>query len=281
MRIISSAADLAAAVSDARQHGKSVAFVPTMGALHDGHISLVEIAHQQADFVVVSIFVNPLQFGANEDFDKYPRTLQEDAEKLSALDVDGLFAPGVQDVYPHGNEITQHAGNVGETFEGAVRPGHFDGMLTVVARLFDLVRPDFSIFGNKDAQQLFLIRRMVANSNHRWNAMQVIGAPIIREEDGLAMSSRNRYLSEDERELAQNISRALRAAEAIQGDSAARLSAAEQVLSTAPAVRLDYVALVDPATFEPIEAGFVGRALLIIAARVGNTRLIDNLSISI
>ncbi len=281
MRIISSAEDLAAAVSDARQHGKSVAFVPTMGALHDGHISLVEIAHQQADFVLVSIFVNPLQFGANEDFDKYPRTLQEDAEKLSALDVDVLFAPGVQDVYPHGNEITQHAGNVGETFEGAVRPGHFDGMLTVVARLFDLVRPDFSIFGNKDAQQLFLIRRMVANSNHRWNAMQVIGAPIIREEDGLAMSSRNRYLSEDERELAQNISRALRAAEAIQGDSAARLSAAEQVLSTAPAVRLDYVALVDPATFEPIEAGFVGRALLIIAARVGNTRLIDNLSISI
>ncbi len=281
MRIISSAADLAAAVSAARQHGKSVAFVPTMGALHDGHISLVEIAHQQADFVVVSIFVNPLQFGVNEDFDKYPRTLQEDAEKLSALDVDVLFAPGVQDVYPHGNEITQHAGNVGETFEGAVRPGHFDGMLTVVARLFDLVNPDFSIFGNKDAQQLFLIRRMVANSNHRWNAMQVIGAPIIREEDGLAMSSRNRYLSEDERELAQNISRALRAAEAIQGDSAARLSAAEQVLSTAPAVRLDYVALVDPATFEPIEAGFVGRALLIIAARVGNTRLIDNLSISI
>ena len=281
MRIISSAADLAAAVSDARQHGKSVAFVPTMGALHDGHISLVEIAHQQADFVVVSIFVNPLQFGANEDFDKYPRTLQDDAEKLSEFDVDVLFAPGVQDVYPNGNEITQHAGPVGETFEGAVRPGHFDGMLTVVARLFDLVKPDFSIFGNKDAQQLFLIRRMVANSNHRWNAMQVIGAPIIREEDGLAMSSRNRYLSQDERELAQNISRALRAAEATQGDSAVRLSAAEQVLSTAPAVRLDYVALVDPATFEPIEVGFVGRALLIIAARVGNTRLIDNLSISI
>ena len=281
MRIISSVADLATAVSDARQHGKSVAFVPTMGALHDGHISLVEIAHQQADFVVVSIFVNPLQFGANEDFDKYPRTLQDDAEKLSAVDVDVLFAPGVEDVYPNGNEITQHAGPVGETFEGAVRAGHFDGMLTVVARLFDLVKPDFSIFGNKDAQQLFLIRRMVANSNHRWNAMQVIGAPIIREEDGLAMSSRNRYLSEDERELALKISRALWAAEATQGDAATRLAAAEQVMATAPAVRLDYVALVDPATFEPIEAGFVGRALLIMAARVGSTRLIDNLSISI
>lgn len=281
MQIITSAESLAAVVSNARQHGKSVSFVPTMGALHDGHLSLVTIAHEQSDFVVVSIFVNPLQFGANEDFEKYPRTLQDDAEKLSAANVDVLFAPDVEDVYPHGDQITQHAGPVGETFEGKIRPGHFDGMLTVVARLFDLVRPDISVFGNKDAQQLFLIRQMVENSNHRWNAMQVVGAPIIREEDGLAMSSRNRYLSETERELAQKISRALRAAEATQGAAAARLTAAEQVMATAPAVRLDYVALINPATFEPLEAGFVGRALLIIAAQVGGTRLIDNLSISI
>ena len=281
MQIITSADSLAAVVSNARQQGKSVSFVPTMGALHDGHLSLVKVAHEQTDFVVVSIFVNPLQFGANEDFEKYPRTLQDDAEKLSAANVDVLFAPDVEDVYPNGDQITQHAGPVGETFEGKIRPGHFDGMLTVVARLFDLVRPDISVFGNKDAQQLFLIRRMVANSNHRWNAMQVIGAPIIREEDGLAMSSRNRYLSVDERGQAQKISRALRAAEATQGDVAARLTAAEQVMATAPAVRLDYVALVNPATFEPIEAGFVGRALLIIAAQVGGTRLIDNQSISI
>ena len=281
MQIITSAESLAAVVSNARQHGKSVSFVPTMGALHDGHLSLVTIAHEQSDFVVVSIFVNPLQVGANEDFEKYPRTLQDDAEKLSAANVDVLFAPDVEDVYPNGNQITQHAGPVGETFEGKIRPGHFDGMLTVVARLFDLVRPDISVFGNKDAQQLFLIRQMVENSNHRWNAMQVVGAPIIREEDGLAMSSRNRYLSETERELAQKISRALRAAEATQGDAEARLTAAEQVMATAPAVRLDYVALINPATFEPIEAGFVGRALLIIAAQVGGTRLIDNLSISI
>lgn len=281
MQIITSAESLAAVVSNARQHGKSVSFVPTMGALHDGHMSLVRIAHEQSDFVVVSIFVNPLQFGANEDFEKYPRTLQEDAEKLSAANVDVLFAPDIEDVYPNGDQITQHAGPVGETFEGKIRPGHFDGMLTVVARLFDLVRPDISVFGNKDAQQLFLIRRMVENSNHRWNAMQVVGAPIIREEDGLAMSSRNRYLSGTERELAQKISRALRAAEATQGDAAARLTAAEQVMATAPAVRLDYVALINPATFEPIEAGFVGRALMIIAAQVGGTRLIDNLSISI
>ena len=281
MKIITSAESLAAAVSNARQQGKSISFVPTMGALHDGHLSLVNVAHEQTDFVVVSIFVNPLQFGANEDFEKYPRSLQDDAEKLSAANVDVLFAPDVEDVYPNGDQITQHAGPVGETFEGKIRPGHFDGMLTVVARLFDLVRPDISVFGNKDAQQLFLIRRMVENSNHRWNAMQVIGVPIIREEDGLAMSSRNRYLSVDEREQAQKIARALRAAEATQGAAAARLTAAEQVMATAPAVRLDYVALVNPATFEPIEAGFVGRALLIIAAQVGGTRLIDNLSISI
>ena len=281
MQIITSADALAVAVSNARQHGKSVSFVPTMGALHDGHISLVEIALQQSDFVVVSIFVNPLQFGADEDFEKYPRTLQADAEKLSAAGVDVLFAPDVDDVYPNGNQITQHAGQIGETFEGAARPGHFDGMLTVVARLFDLVKPDLAIFGNKDAQQLFLIRRMVENSNHRWNAMQVVGAPIMREEDGLAMSSRNRYLSETERQAAQKISQALRAAEATEGGADSRIAAAEQVVATAPAVRLDYVALVNPATFEPIEAGFVGRALLIMAAQVGGTRLIDNLSISI
>jgi len=281
MQIITSADALAVTVTNARQHGKSVSFVPTMGALHAGHISLVDIALTQSDFVVVSIFVNPLQFGAGEDFEKYPRTLQEDAEKLSAAGVDVLFAPDVEDVYPNGNQITQHAGPVGETFEGASRRGHFDGMLTVVARLFDLVKPDLSVFGNKDAQQLFLIRQMVANSNHRWNAMQVVGAPIIREEDGLAMASRNRFLSSDERAWALKISQALWAAEATQGDPAARIAAAEQAMATVPAVRLDYVALVNPATFEPIEAGFVGQALLIMAAQVGGTRLIDNLSISI
>lgn len=281
MQIITSADVLATILSDARQHGKSVSFVPTMGALHDGHLSLIDIANQQSDFVVVSIFVNPLQFGANEDFEKYPRDLQDDAEKLSAVDVDILFAPGVDEIYPNTSQLTQHAGSVGKTFEGNARPGHFDGMLTVVARLFDLVRPDLAIFGNKDAQQLFLIREMVANSNHRWNAMHVVGAPIIREEDGLAMSSRNRYLLKDERVAALKISQALQAAEQTRGTAEARLAAAEQVIETAPAVRLDYVALVNPATFEPIEAGFVGRALLIVAAQVGGTRLIDNLSISI
>ena len=277
MRIISSAEDLAAAVSTARQHGKQIAFVPTMGALHDGHISLVELARQSAEFVVVSIFVNPLQFAANEDFDKYPRNLQADAEKLSAVGVDVVFAPTVDEVYPNGDALTQHAGPVGKTFEGVVRPEHFDGMLTVVARLFDLVQPDSAVFGKKDAQQLFLIQRMVDNSNQRWNNLKIIAAPIIREHSGLAMSSRNQYLSQDERELASTIYSALLSANS--GKASERLRAVEAKLD--PAIRLDYVALVNPNSFEPIDDSFSGQALLLIAARVGSTRLLDNLSITI
>ena len=277
MRIISSAHELAEAISSARQQGKKIAFVPTMGALHDGHVSLVELAKQSADFVVVSIFVNPLQFAANEDFDKYPRNLQSDAEKLSAVGVDVVFAPTVPDVYPNGDAITQHAGEVGKVYEGAVRPEHFDGMLTVVARLFDLVQPDFAVFGKKDAQQLFLIQRMVANADHRWNQLAIIAAPIIREESGLAMSSRNQYLTEKERVVAASIHRAIQLASS--GTPTQRLAAVEANLD--PAIRLDYVALVNPNSFEPIDESFSGQALLLIAARVGNTRLLDNLSITI
>jgi pantoate--beta-alanine ligase len=272
VQIISSAEELAKTISSARQRGKSIGFVPTMGALHDGHVSLVELAKQDADFVVVSIFVNPLQFAANEDFDKYPRNLQADAEKLSAVGVDVVFAPSVADVYPNGNAITQHSGPVGKTFEGAVRPEHFDGMLTVVARLFDLVQPDIAVFGKKDAQQLFLIQRMVRESNHRWGELKVISAPIIREQSGLAMSSRNQYLSDSERTIAESINLALK-----QGDQG--IAAVKSKLD--PAIRLDYVALVDPNTFEEIDESFKGQALLIFAGRVGNTRLLDNLSITI
>jgi len=272
MQIISSVEDLSTTVSNARQHGKRIGFVPTMGALHDGHISLVEIAKQNADFVVVSIFVNPLQFADNEDFDKYPRNLQADAEKLAAVGVDVVFAPTVQDVYPNGDAITQHSGRVGKTFEGSVRPEHFDGMLTVVARMFDLVQPNVAVFGKKDAQQLFLIQRMVRESNHRWNDLKIIAAPIIREQSGLAMSSRNRYLSASERTIAESINVALKEAQTGIAAVKAKLD---------PAIRLDYVALVDPNTFEEIDERFKGQALLIFAGRVGNTRLLDNLSITI
>ena len=285
MQIVNSASELQKHFALTREKLQTIAFVPTMGALHEGHLSLVEIAREQADVVVVSIFVNPLQFGANEDFDKYPRTLQTDAELLAANGVDFLFAPSVADVYPNGQETTEHAGSVGESFEGASRPGHFDGMLTVVARLFDIVKPDFAVFGAKDAQQLFLIKRMVAKHAEqnptRWNSLHVITGETIREADGLARSSRNRYLSAEERKAALTLSAALRAAEASTGHASERIRAAHQVLAAEPQVRLDYVALVDPGSFEPIDDSFSGRALLLIAAKVGSTRLIDNLSITI
>ena len=281
MQLITSAKELQRLLALQREAGASIAFVPTMGALHKGHLSLVEIARDRADVVVVSIFVNPLQFAAGEDFDKYPRTLQADAELLATHEVDFVYAPDVADIYPESNEVTQHAGPVGETFEGAARPGHFDGMLTVVARLFDIVKPDFAIFGGKDAQQLFLIKKMVEQSNHRWHALQIIEGETIREADGLARSSRNRYLSEEERKAALILSASLRAAATESGSAGKRIQAAKQLIETEPQVRLDYVALVNPSTFEAIDDSFTGRALLLIAAKVGNTRLIDNLSITI
>ncbi|MFM6963530.1 MAG: pantoate--beta-alanine ligase [Micrococcales bacterium] len=285
MQILNSAGELQKFLALTREGQNTIAFVPTMGALHNGHLSLVEIARERADVVVVSIFVNPLQFGAGEDFDKYPRTLQADAELLEANGVDILFAPSVTDVYPNGQEVLEHAGPVGEILEGASRPGHFDGMLTVVARLFDIVKPDFAVFGAKDAQQLFLIKQMVANERglpaHRWNQLQVIEGETIREQDGLARSSRNRYLSQEEHRAALAISAGLRAASGISGGASTRIREVRQALEAEPLVRLDYVALVDPGSFEPIDDSFSGRALLLIAARVGSTRLIDNLSITI
>lgn len=281
MLVISGVEELKQNLAGVRQSGKSIAFVPTMGALHDGHLSLVEIAREQADFVVVSIFVNPLQFSAGEDFDRYPRTLQADAEKLAAAGVDLVFAPSAEDVYPHGDKITESAGPIGKVFEGAVRPGHFDGMLTVVARLFDLVRPDFAVFGQKDAQQLFLIHRMVNHADGRWGALHVIAAPIIREASGLAMSSRNRFLDEDQLAAAEKISTALRAAEEVSGPASVRIATATEQLGKVPAAKLDYVALVDPDNFESIDDNFVGRALLLVAVKLGDTRLIDNQSITI
>ena len=272
MKIVSSTGQLKTEIENARLLNKCIGFVPTMGALHDGHISLVEIAKQNADFVVVSIFVNPLQFAAGEDFEKYPRNLQADSKKLATAGVDIVFAPDVDDVYPNGNVITQHAGPVGTTFEGVSRPGHFDGMLTVVARLFDLVQPNCAVFGKKDAQQLFLIEQMVKESNHRWNDLRIIAAPIVREVSGLAMSSRNQYLSQSELKIAETINLALR-------EGKAGLAAVKSKLD--PAIRLDYVALVDPNTFDEIDESFKGQALLIFAGRVGNTRLLDNLSITI
>ena len=293
MKTVVTAAELTAAIDEERDlpgcAGLKVAFVPTMGALHEGHLSLVRKAREYADLVVVSIFVNPLQFGAGEDFEKYPRTLEADAKVLEEAGADVLFAPTVDVVYPAGIEAANaaaklrpalHSGEVGKTFEGAARPGHFDGMLAVVARLFELVNPDFAVFGAKDAQQLFLIKRMAATE---FPDLHIIDAPIVREASGLAMSSRNRYLDATKLEVAGQLSKALNvgkaAAETLGAKPSMAVNAARARLEGVPEAKLDYLALVDPSSFELIDDSFTGRALMLIAAVVGNTRLIDNLTI--
>ena len=259
--------------------GQRVAFVPTMGALHAGHRSLITLARSLADVVVVSIFVNPLQFGPAEDYAHYPRPLDHD---LQICDQDGVglvFVPSVEDLYPAGRSVSVTAGPVGAAFEGRFRPGHFDGVLTVVAKLFNLVRPQAAIFGQKDAQQLACIRRMVIDLNA---GVDIVGAPIVREADGLAMSSRNAYLSPAERVLARTLFAALSAG-ARYSTPAESLSAAHSVLATSetdPAFTLDYLALVNPETFAPAPDAVEGDALLIVAARVGSTRLIDNMPVT-
>jgi pantoate--beta-alanine ligase len=257
--------------------GAPVAVVMTMGALHRGHVELIDVARARGRSVLVTIFVNPLQFGAGEDLDRYPRTLDADLTICAAHGVDVVFAPDVEDMYPPGEPITnRHAGGLGERLEGAHRPGHFDGVLTVVALLLELTRPDIAVFGEKDAQQLALIRRMVAETGL---PIDVVGVPTVREPDGLALSSRNRYLSDAERETALVISRALRAGEeAAAGGAAAALAAARRVLEAEPGIDLDYVELVDETTWDsPSERSREGRIL--VAGRVGKTRLIDNVSV--
>lgn len=293
MQTVVTAAELTAAIDEERDlpgcAGLKVAFVPTMGALHEGHLSLVHKAREYADLVVVSIFVNPLQFGVGEDFDKYPRTLEADAAVLEAAGVDVLFAPNVAVIYPDGadaanaaakNRPALQSGEVGTVFEGAARPGHFDGMLAVVARLFELTKPDFAVFGAKDAQQLFLIKRMAATE---FPDLHIIEAPIVRENSGLAMSSRNRYLDATALDVAGQLSKALNvgkaAAETLGAKPSLAVNAARARLEGVPEAKLDYLALVDPSSFELIDDSFTGRALMLIAAVVGSTRLIDNLTI--
>ena len=268
--VVETIAELRAALE-----GRTVALVPTMGALHDGHLALVNRAAELADTVVVSIFVNPLQFGPNEDLDKYPRTLADDLVKLDAAGVEFVFAPSVDEMYPTGPSQTRvTAGQVGTLFEGRSRPGHFDGMLTVVAKLLGIVRPAFVLFGQKDAQQVFLVQRMVADLDV---ATSVEVVPTVREESGLALSSRNRYLDEHEKRAALALSTALEAAQS-SGDRGidAVLAAAQSVLMGENLVRLDYLSVVNPATFLPVDDDYRGRARVLIAARVGETRLIDN-----
>ncbi len=280
MILCHSAKELAELVSQAKEQGKSVGFVPTMGALHEGHLSLVKEAQKNNQFVVVSIFVNPLQFGEKSDFDSYPRTLGVDARLLTDAGVDVLFAPNVHEVFPADLSLTEpEPGPIGDRFEGEYRPGHFAGMLKVVSRLFDLVQPDSAYFGEKDAQQLALVRQMVSEqiAAGRRDPMKVVGCKTIRDDYGLAFSSRNTRLRESEIDIARSLSRAL-----IAGSKAGKKR--EQILAAAKAelaseARLDYLELVDPQSFEIVEQLPAGGGLLIIAAWVGDVRLIDNLLI--
>ncbi|MFE5504582.1 pantoate--beta-alanine ligase [Amycolatopsis japonica] len=255
--------------------GRKVALVPTMGALHAGHRELIRRAKRLPNTVVAtSIFVNPLQFGEGEDFEAYPRPLDKDLEVLKEDGVELGFLPKASDLYPEGATVTVHPGPLGDELEGAVRPGHFAGVLTVVAKLFNIVRPDYAFFGEKDYQQLVLIKKMVRDLNFD---TRVIGVPTVRERDGLALSSRNVYLTPEQREDAIVLSAALTAGAFVGRDGAeAVLATARQTLAARPAVEVDYLELrgtdLGPA---PVD----GEARLLIAARVGSTRLIDNVPV--
>ncbi|HYY11787.1 MAG TPA: pantoate--beta-alanine ligase [Kineosporiaceae bacterium] len=262
-----------AALTD-RRAGR-VGVVMTMGALHEGHATLVREARRSCDTVVVTIFLNPLQFGPAEDLARYPRTFDADLELCTREGVDVVFAPGPDVVYPDGDPgVRVSAGRLGEVLEGRSRPGHFDGVLTVVAKLLHLTRPDAAFFGQKDAQQLLLIRRMVRDLDF---GCEIVAVPTVREADGLAMSSRNAYLTPLDREVALTLVGALRAGEgaASEGASAVR-RAARAVLVAEPLVLVDYLVLVHPDSLEDVPEWYSGPALLALAARVGTTRLIDN-----
>ncbi len=264
-------------VLEARRESKRIALVPTMGALHEGHLSLVRAAQQRADVVVVSIFVNPTQFGPGEDFEAYPRDLDRDLALLAAEGVDAAFTPTTEAMYASGAQVTRSAGPLGDVWEGASRPGHFRGVCTIVAKLLSLVGPDLAFFGEKDYQQLVIVRRMVADLDI---PVKIVGCPIVRDADGLALSSRNAYLSPGERRAATVLYRALREAETLvcggETDAGFVERAMRDTIEAEPLAALDYAALVDPRTLEPAAAAPGARA--IIAARVGATRLIDNMA---
>lgn len=268
-------AGLRARLDAERAAGRSIALVPTMGSLHEGHLALVGRAREIADVVVVSIFVNPLQFGPTEDFDRYPRDLDRDRAALADHAVAVVFAPTAAEMYPTGPVQTRvTAGQVGGTLDGRSRPGHFDGMLTVVAKLLLIAGPHVAVFGQKDAQQLFLVQRMVRDLDVP-TRIEVVDT--VRADDGLALSSRNAFLDERQRRAARTIPAALEAAQsAADRGLDAVVAAAQSVLSGEPEVELDYFAVVDPTTFLPVGDEYRGPARALVAARVGPTRLIDN-----
>jgi pantoate--beta-alanine ligase len=279
MKTCASIAEMQAFCRAARLQGRRLSFVPTMGALHEGHLSLVRAAKAQADVVAASIFVNPAQFAPHEDFARYPRPFERDHELLEKERVDVLFAPSSQEMYPRGATTWVDVEGLSGRLCGRSRPGHFRGVATVVAKLFHIVEPDVAFFGQKDATQLAILRRMVRDLNF---PIEIIGCPIVREADGLAMSSRNAYLDIQQRKTALVLYRSLmRVQEEFQRgerDSARLIAAAKEVFSAEPGARLDYFEITDPETLEPL-ATVDRTALAAVAAFAGPTRLIDNIVI--
>ncbi len=277
MKVCSTIFEARAACRDARGSGKRLGLVPTMGALHEGHLSLVRAARAQCDLVAVSIFVNPTQFGPAEDLTKYPRQFERDCELLEKEGVAALFAPTVEEVYPGGEVTWVTVEGLSEKLDGRSRPGHFRGVTTVVAKLFHITEPDAAFFGQKDAAQLAVIRRMVRDLNF---PVAIVACPIVREPDGLAMSSRNAYLNREERGrarvLQRSLQRVLQEFQAGERIAARLISAAKDVFAREPQVVLDYFEVLDPDTLEPVER--ISRPTLVaVAAYVGSTRLIDNI----
>lgn len=279
MQTIQTVDELRQWTTQARQKGLRIGLVPTMGALHAGHLSLVQAARQSCDRVVVSIFVNPTQFGPQEDFSKYPRTLEKDAALLAGEGVDILFAPSVEEVYPAGAATFVEVEGLSQRLDGASRPGHFRGVATVVSKLFLMTTPHRAFFGQKDAAQVAVLRKMVRDMHFD---LELVVCPIVRDRDGLALSSRNAYLSKEERKQALVLSRSLHRVEELvkQGSihTEELIAAAKSVFAEEPQVRIDYVAAVDPDTLEEITDVSNG-ALFAVAVWVGTTRLIDNLVI--
>jgi pantoate--beta-alanine ligase len=263
-----------------RDAGGTLGLVPTLGALHEGHASLFRRARADCDRVAISIFVNPIQFGPGEDYQRYPRTWEDDLALAAREGMDAIFAPTVEQMYPHASQITVEPGKLGERLCGASRPGHFRGVLTVVAKLFHILPADRAYFGQKDAQQLLLIQRMVTELNF---PMEIVPCPIVREPDGLALSSRNRYLNPQERIAARVLHRALRSAEALLAsgvtDSVRLEDEMLRMIRSAPGAELEYARVVDCETLESPDA-IDRRVLALVAVRFGKTRLIDNLLIA-
>ncbi|HHJ98660.1 MAG TPA: pantoate--beta-alanine ligase [Actinobacteria bacterium] len=282
MERLASKHEVRQAVAEARREGKRVALVPTMGALHEGHLSLVSAARDRADYVVVSVFVNPTQFGPEEDFEAYPRDIERDMDLLGAEGVDLVFAPTPEIMYASDATVTVDPGPLGGVLEGAVRPGHFSGMCTVVTKLFSIALPDLAFFGEKDYQQLTIVRAMARDLDL---PVKVIGCPTVRECDGLALSSRNVYLSSEERRAATALYRSLRTAETLvldgERDAAVVAGAMRDTVASEALAEIEYAAVVDAVTLEPIATLGDRPARALVAARVGGTRLIDNIALEV